>query len=888
MSVSVGTLIVDLQANTASFVSGMDKAGQIALTSSKNIQRAFSAIGTGILTVLGSAETALAALVDRAIEGAANLYDLSQATGTSVAALSALDYVAKQSGISQEAMAKALEKMSKSMFAAASAPATATNAYKTLGVAVVDATGKLRPTQDVLVDLAQKFSTMQDGPAKTALAMQLFGRAGAEMVPLLNRGKAGITDLMDEAKKLGIVIDDDTAAAAKQFEESMNKLSASATGVANRLMKELLPSFQIIVDNITAGAAESQSRFAAVLEFAGFVGKAFIVGFSAIQTFFDSLGEEVRHWAADSVLAVTGFARAADEALHGHGATALQTLKDTNALMEAEDKASAQKQLDIWKGYGQGVADFWKAQNKNVMAPKPTGEAPAPEKTDKGDFAAKIQERIDKLVAQANAEGKLAQAISLSTSETIKATAAAEAEKTIEDLNLEGKKHHIQLTEQQKATIESATLRLLAYKEALNVNKELEQAITKTNEQVLAQTALAAAYSHGAEAIVAAEEKAQLGKYTHDVDQLQQAYDDMTKSGNFSAAQLLVLGNALDQARTKLALETAAVRAETIAKEAVAGAKWDHQLGIENALLQQQITATLGGAQALKQYAIAKQLAAFKEANPFATPEQMAQLENELKQQMTLENQLAAASKVHSLEKFKDIAQEIADLQKLRAQIVANGGDTMAVDAAIHEDQLAQINGYTELLDKSESYANGAIAALRRLGTETKTDAQQMDDLLTHAADGFMNTLNDAIVKGKANWADLANSIETDLLKMAEQGLMKQILGGLMGTNDNSDSGGGLSSLLGGLFGGGKAGGGDVDPGKFYVVGEHGPELLAPRSAGTVLPNGSSAGGSKSLHINNTTVIQGQMNADTFRRSQSQIEADMYRRANATHQRYWS
>src|SRR5690606_23810398 len=38
-------------------------------------------------------------------------------------------------------------------------------------------------------------------------------------------------------------------------------------------------------------------------------------------------------------------------------------------------------------------------------------------------------------------------------------------------------------------------------------------------------------------------------------------------------------------------------------------------------------------------------------------------------------------------------------------------------------------------------------------------------------------------------------------------------------------------------FGGGRAQGGEIDPGRFYVVGERGPELIAPRSAGTVLPN---------------------------------------------------
>src|SRR6266852_6447339 len=129
MAITVKTITVDLVARTASFVEGMDKAGQISLTTSRNIKRAFDAIGAGVVTALGGAATALTAMVDHAIEGAAKLEEVAQAAGVSVAALSALDYAAKQSGVSQESLAKALEKMSKSMLAAADAPKTASNAY---------------------------------------------------------------------------------------------------------------------------------------------------------------------------------------------------------------------------------------------------------------------------------------------------------------------------------------------------------------------------------------------------------------------------------------------------------------------------------------------------------------------------------------------------------------------------------------------------------------------------------------------------------------------------------------------------------------------------------------------------------------------------------------
>src|SRR5581483_2279406 len=605
------------------------------------------------------------------------------------------------------------------------------------------------------------------GPMKTALAMQLFGKSGAEMVPLLNRGKAGITDLMEEAKKLGIVIDDDTAAAAKHFEESMNKLKAAADGLGNKLMKETLPSLQIIVDNITEGAAESQGRFQAVLNFAGFVSKAFIVGFSAIQTFFDSLGEEISNWSQDATFRIVGFARAADQAIHGHGMQAVQTLKDANSLILANDQASREKQLKLWKDYGQSVADFWNATNAQTAKPKPTGAAPAPPNAEKDNGAARIQERIDRLVAEADAEGKLANAISESTSETIKATAAAEAQKTIDTLIAEGKKKGIELTEKQIETVKNATLRLLAYKDALDVNKQIQKVIIQTEQQIDAQHELATAYSTSAEAIIAAEEKAQLAPYIREVDQLQEAYNDMGKSGQFTAAQLAQLGNALDQAKSKLTQETAAVHADSIAKEAVASAKWDRQLGLENVQLQKQITATMGGVEALRQFNIQKQLAAFKEANPLASDADMAKLEADLQKQTALQQQLAAAEHVHAQLKYKDDQVEILQLQKIRAELVKNGQDTTGVDAAIHDANLQMIDDYDTLLGKTDSFANGAKIALNQIAHQSETTAQQFSKALTSGLNSVNDELGKLVTTGKADFGSIAADFENMLLQMA-------------------------------------------------------------------------------------------------------------------------
>ena len=154
-----------------------------------------------------------------------------------------------------------LEKMSKSAFAAAVAPDGTKNAYTRLGIAVKDTNGLLRPTTDLLADLSDKFEKMPDGPAKTALAMQVFGRAGAEMIPLLNEGSEGIKKMTDEANIFGITISGQTAAQAHQFEQGLDKMEAALQGAANAVMKQLLPSMMAFVNFVTEDLKDPSGLF---------------------------------------------------------------------------------------------------------------------------------------------------------------------------------------------------------------------------------------------------------------------------------------------------------------------------------------------------------------------------------------------------------------------------------------------------------------------------------------------------------------------------------------------------------------------------------------------------------------------------------------------------
>ncbi len=101
-----------------------------------------------------------------------------------------------------------------------------------------------------------------------------------------------------------------------------------------------------------------------------------------------------------------------------------------------------------------------------------------------------------------------------------------------------------------------------------------------------------------------------------------------------------------------------------------------------------------------------------------------------------------------------------------------------------------------------------------------------------------------------------------DILASQFYRLLMRGLGGLFGR------GGGLGEILAGAFGGARALGGPVEPGRAYLVGERGPELFVPRSAGAIAPAG--------VTVQMTVVTQ---DAESFRRSQGQIMTDIWRQA---------
>ncbi|WP_131111579.1 phage tail protein [Sulfuricystis thermophila] len=261
----------------------------------------------GVLAGLGVALSAagLGAMVKSALESADALNKLSQRVGITVEALSTLVPAAELSGVSAQTFETGLKKLATAMLEAATGSEESARRFAALGVAFQDQDGRLRATDAVLLDLADRFQAMPDGAQKSALAVQLFGKSGAELIPFLNQGREGIAALTGEMQALGVQIGGQTAAQAEAFNDALAKVKLATTSIANRVIEAFLPAMNAMAGGMVESAKQG-GALRAILDGIVLVLKTLALGAATVGKAFVALGEAIGAGVAAAVEALRG------------------------------------------------------------------------------------------------------------------------------------------------------------------------------------------------------------------------------------------------------------------------------------------------------------------------------------------------------------------------------------------------------------------------------------------------------------------------------------------------------------------------------------------------------------------------------------------------------
>ena len=182
----IGALRVVIGADSAA----LDKGLKDAQSSIGRFSSSLKGVGLIAAGALAGVAGGAAVAIRSALKDADQLGKLAQSIGIPVEELSKLKFAAELSDISLESLGKSVVKLSRGMseIAGGNTTGAAAQAFKALGISVKDASGQVKSSDTILGEVADRFATYRDGANKTALAVALFGRAGAEMIPLLNQG----------------------------------------------------------------------------------------------------------------------------------------------------------------------------------------------------------------------------------------------------------------------------------------------------------------------------------------------------------------------------------------------------------------------------------------------------------------------------------------------------------------------------------------------------------------------------------------------------------------------------------------------------------------------------------------------------------------------------
>lgn len=213
----------------------------------------------GLLAAAAAVATYVAAkaeMVRSAIDEMAELDRLRQQIGMSTESLSVYRYQASLAGVSNEEFSMGMRNLARNVAEARGGVGNGAQIFALLGKEVEGAVKSGASMEQLLPLIAEQFSRSGDGANKTALAVELFGRAGERLIPFLNQGKAGIAALRAEAERLGVVIGGDTARDAEALENDVRRLEAATTSWKYALAKDLLPALTDITNEMIRGHRE--------------------------------------------------------------------------------------------------------------------------------------------------------------------------------------------------------------------------------------------------------------------------------------------------------------------------------------------------------------------------------------------------------------------------------------------------------------------------------------------------------------------------------------------------------------------------------------------------------------------------------------------------------
>lgn len=217
------------------------------------------------ITFVGAAFTTVKGVVDSLAGSYMSFTDglskMSQRTGIAAESLGGLKFAAEQSGANFETLTQGLKQF-----------------QTVLAQQKQDGKNKLgidytSDTEEALMRFADRVKNMSSQTEQVKAATEAFGKAGFKLVPMLQEGRAGIQKLKEEAKRLGLTLDEVSIQEGVKMTDATNRMKQSFAAVNNQIIAQLAPTMTQMFDWFAKGAAGVTSWIAQNQVFVASLGK---------------------------------------------------------------------------------------------------------------------------------------------------------------------------------------------------------------------------------------------------------------------------------------------------------------------------------------------------------------------------------------------------------------------------------------------------------------------------------------------------------------------------------------------------------------------------------------------------------------------------------------
>lgn len=788
-----------------------EESGGVIAGAMEKVGQAVEYLGIyeGIRVLLDGMKELVAGSVELGVE----IGHLSKQTGISAENLSVLKYMSDETGVGMDSLTKGFKKLSVEMLGAEEGKKQAIDTFARLGISEQEVTTHSRDLYGMLGLIADKFQQLPDGPRKAAEAQQLFGKAGMQLIPILNQGSAGVEEFRAKAQALGLILSEETIEKMEQLHETAMQTQAAMEGLGLTLTDVLSPFLKDIALGATMAVEKLQELVGLMksVDEAGAVGKqkaAYdkipdkVLGMGDVQNFNTAQSSQKRIDAAQQELSRLEGLRernAISEAQYAAKSLALQKETDDARLALAEVNVAAQERIDVGSRTSADKAQLANAYKALIDAQKrSSGDRPDLElqpssSGKKGDGG--IPEAMAALIdAQSNARAalqKVADQVQL-----------AELENQHKLLIVSDEAYYAEKIRLQNEELDAEADALRAKQKTLSdlYNKQHNDKSLRTDKSGTSSQEL----KTQRDLVQVGEQLAAL-----DARRAQLSSTNITDvAKNSEAAELASL---------KVAAELEKERNNSVAAR-IALQKYETDQQVKQVRSRGGSDSDVANVQATGQL-ISQKL-------------QLADIDRQIEeiQQQSKENidQINTRVKL-GVDTKRQGAQETAAANKAEVQLLSQ--------LVAQYDALAKVVG-GDALQKAAAFHS----QVTQLSTPNNKDNAALGKTLSTGVADMAKNITDQSLRGKNAFKDMAQSIEKDSLdlavKLATQKWLTPALEGAfnMGGSGDPDGGGFWAKLFGAGAEHHMSGGTSSDGSQ--VIGEDGPEIWTPPTGGgTITPN---------------------------------------------------